>query len=492
MGLEFYRLQSGLPLAAFLLHALLPPAASMIIVARVEAASPAPGPLRVHPQNPCYFTDGTRNAEGLLKAVYLTGSHTWPNLIDRGPKDPLPAFDFDWYLDFLERNNHNFIRLWSRHVTWYHDYGDKRVLHAGPLAWERCGQEMALDGKLKFDLTRFNQRYFDRLRQRVVAAGDRGIYVSIMLFGGYYECTGGWQGSPFNAANNANGIDGDPNRDGKGLETQTLEIKEITQLQEAYVRKVIDTVYDLDNVLYEISNESDVSSKQWQYHLIRFIHECEKSKPKQHPVGMTALWGENPRQDNRMLHASDAEWVAPQVSDKEVIGDLPIADGRKVSLLDSDHWFVLTILKDPAFGRDWVWKAFCRGYNPILMEQVPIDSGSQVPVTTKDPGHLASRTAMGQTRRFAERMNLAAMVPSPKLASTGYCLAAPGAEYLVYQPKPGEAFSVELQAGPYQFEWFDVREGADFGTQQIESRGGTTRFQSPHAGAAVLYLKRTR
>ena len=30
----------------------------------------------------------------------------------------------------------------------------------------------------------------------------------------------------------------------------------ITALQEAYVRKVVDTVNDLDNVLYEISNES--------------------------------------------------------------------------------------------------------------------------------------------------------------------------------------------------------------------------------------------
>jgi hypothetical protein len=34
----------------------------------------AKGPLRVHPKNPRYFTDGTG------RAVYLTGSHTWDNL----------------------------------------------------------------------------------------------------------------------------------------------------------------------------------------------------------------------------------------------------------------------------------------------------------------------------------------------------------------------------------------------------------------------------
>jgi len=47
------------------------------------------------------------------------------------------------------------------------------------------GPGKALDGKLKFDLARFQQAYFDRLRRRVAAAGKRGIYVSVMLFQGF-------------------------------------------------------------------------------------------------------------------------------------------------------------------------------------------------------------------------------------------------------------------------------------------------------------------
>jgi hypothetical protein len=35
------------------------------------------GTLRIHPTNPRYFTDGTTNGDGALKAVYLTGAHTW-------------------------------------------------------------------------------------------------------------------------------------------------------------------------------------------------------------------------------------------------------------------------------------------------------------------------------------------------------------------------------------------------------------------------------
>ena len=39
-------------------------------------ASTATGPLRANPANPRYFTDGSG------KAIYLTGSHTWANLMD--------------------------------------------------------------------------------------------------------------------------------------------------------------------------------------------------------------------------------------------------------------------------------------------------------------------------------------------------------------------------------------------------------------------------
>src|SRR5687768_6788382 len=73
-------------------------------------AAPAAGPLRRHPENPRYFTDGTRLEDGSLRAVYLTGAHTWNNLVDMGRSDPPEAFDFDAYLAFLERHHHNFIR----------------------------------------------------------------------------------------------------------------------------------------------------------------------------------------------------------------------------------------------------------------------------------------------------------------------------------------------------------------------------------------------
>ena len=72
-------------------------------------------------------------------------------------------------------------------MSWHHDYGDDGVLHARPLAWPRTGPGLALDGKPKFDLGRFDPEYFKRLRTRVAAARDRRVYVGVMLFGGNYE-----------------------------------------------------------------------------------------------------------------------------------------------------------------------------------------------------------------------------------------------------------------------------------------------------------------
>src|SRR5262245_58269385 len=94
----------------------------------------AKGPLRIHPQNPRYFTDGTKTASGSLRAVYLTGSHTWGNLCDY-PPEKYPPFDYRAYLDFLGRYHHNFFRLWPGN------------LDSNPSPYERPGPGEGSDGR---------------------------------------------------------------------------------------------------------------------------------------------------------------------------------------------------------------------------------------------------------------------------------------------------------------------------------------------------------
>jgi hypothetical protein len=438
-----------------------------------------PGLLRVDPVNPRYFSDGNG------RTVYLTGSHTWANFQDAGESDPPPVFDYSAYLDFLETNHHNFFRLWTWEQAKWASWTTNPIWF-DPLPYQRPGPGTALDGKPKFDVTRFNQAYFDRLRARVIQAGERGIYVSIMLFDGFSidaKVSGpgnAWPGHPYNARNNINGIDGDANHNGQGEETHTLQIPAVTAVQEAYVRKVIDTVNDLDNVLYEISNESPSNSQDWQYHMINFIKSYEATKPKQHPVGMTV---EYPGGDNAELFTSPADWVSPN----ETGGykdDPPAADGSKVVLIDTDH-----LWGDYGGDRQWMWKSFTRGYNPIFMDcyaAIYCEGGNPYAPTV-----VSLRRNMGYALTYANRMKLAGMTPRPDLCSTSYCLAHPaanGAQYLIYLPAGGSA-SVDLSdaSGALSVEWFNPSNGTT--SEGGTTLGGSSRsFTPPFRGDAVLYI----
>lgn len=452
------------------------------------AGSEATGPLHVSRRNPRYFAD----AAG--RVVYLTGAHTWNNLQDMGPTDPPPPFDFTAYLDFLVRHHHNFIRLWTWGLTRYSYQG--AVSYCQPFPWPRTGPGNALDGKPRFDLSRFNEAYFTRLRRRVTAAGQRGIYVSLMLFEGHglhaSDAPWCWNGSPFHGQNNVNGIDGDRDGNGRGIEIQTLEIPPITKIQEAYVRKVIDTVGDLDNVLYEICNESGTYSTKWQYHFIRFIHEYERTRPKQHPVGMTFQFCREAklRGTNKLLFDSPAEWISPNPQGG-YRDNPPAAVGSKVILTDTDHlWGIGGNVR-------WVWKSFCRGLNPLFMD--PYRRPQKDTATawvdhlggaTLDPAWEPLRRNLGYARRFADRMDLAEATPHNRLASTRYCLAAPGSEYLVYLPEGGEV-SVDLSAakGTLTAEWFNPASGKT--EKRLTVQGGATQaLTAPFPGPAVLYLKK--
>jgi hypothetical protein len=428
--------------------------------------------------------------DGNGAVVYLTGSHTWANFQDNGNGNPPAAFDYGKYLDFLAANNHNFFRLWTwEQSRWTLETGDENYWFNPEGPYVRTGPGTALDGKAKWDLSKFDQGYFDRMRQRVVAAGQRGMYVSIMLFDGwsvvsnqYPELNNPWKGHPYNSANNINGINGDGNGDNNGREVHTLATPAVTALQEAYVKKVVDTLNDLDNVLYEIANEAPDESLQWQYHLVDMIHTYEAGKAKQHPVGMTGRyeWSVND------LLASGAEWISPGGSAYQ--WDPPPADGQAVVIVDTDHLW--------GIGGDyvWVWKSFTRGLNPIFMDGYDgagYGVGGQG-FNFSDPTWVKLRANLGYTRAYAQRMNLAAMTPRGDLCSTGYCLAnaaGPGAEFIVYQPNGANAFTVKLNglSGSFAVEWLNPENGNKSAGSAV-SGGGTVSFTPPFANA-VLYLK---
>jgi hypothetical protein len=249
----------------------------------------------------------------------------------------------------------------------------------------------------------------------------------------------------------------------------TLAVPRVTAVQSAYVRRVVNAVHDLDNVLFEISNESGVESTAWQYRMIDLVRRVEAGKGRRrHPVGMTFP---HPHGHHSDLIRSAADWISP--FGLRYIDDPPPARGRKVSLSDTDHHCGLC--GDATFP----WRNFLRGHNPIYMDDFQDNAFKE-----------AVRRAMGQTHRYADRIDLARARPRGDLASTAYCLADPGREYLVYQPRSG-SFTVDLRSAAHRFsvEWLDPDRDAVRSGPSVQG-GEVVTFDAPFPGEAVLYLRR--
>jgi hypothetical protein len=499
---------------------------------RLTKANTALGPLEVSKVNPRYFTVASRyTAEE--RAVYLTGSHVNNNFHDgAGPEKDcaeIPEkFDFPAYLTWLKERGHNFIRLWRWELFKSQVAGGHFHICASPQPWMRSGASPAKDGKPKFDLSQFDEAYFNRLREYAIAAGNEGIYVSVMFFEGFSLTVSNrpdnLEGHPFFVANNVNGI---------GITSvvdyQVLPLDpDIQALQEAYIRKVVDTVQDLPNVLYEVANESPGGgtvdenfakllglseipdwgdTTQWQYWVINFVKGYEeKMGYTKHPIGMTMQFPvADQTKVNEPLFNSPADWISPGFDDdiftdgrnpmapgsppSRWFDDPPAANGRKVILSDTDHYSSMTS------NTLWAWKSFLRGHNPILYDLGIIGGVNPPDPTLGSPSyesHEATRYALGDTLRYAKRMKLIDMEPRGELSSTGYVLANPGVEYLVLEPsETAEPFTVTLPAGTYKVEWFSVNSRKTKTAEEFTvKRKGSRKFIAPftEAGPSVVYL----
>jgi hypothetical protein len=497
-------------------------------------ATRAAGPLRVSTKNPRYFT--ASSVDGAERAVYLTGSHVWNNLHDgmgpgaEGPPEP-EAFDFDGYLRFLGERGHNFIRLWRWEQVRSQAAGGNFHLDMTPQPWLRSGPGLAKDGKPRFDLERFDENFFDRLRKRVAKAWDAGIYVGVLLFDGWAlhlsPPPDNIEGHPFHAQNNVNDVSATSIND---LQVLPLDAR-VAALQEEYIRKVVDTLHDLPNVLWEVANESTGDglvtkelagflgmneppawrdSTGWQYWVIDVVkrHEAERGYAV-HPIGMSMQFPvrDQTRVNEPLLH-SRAEWISPGYDDETFTdgrhpsapgsppsrwyADPPVADGSKVILSDTDHYA-------PGQGDAlWAWKSFLRGHHPVLMDYGLIgglEPGGPAAAESGVPPFEAyepARFAMGDTRRYAERMPLIDMVPRLDVASTRYALVDDGEEYLVLEPTGDRIpFTVSLPAGRYSVEWFSVttREARTSDTVTVDASARLSAT-APFDGPCVLHLTR--
>jgi hypothetical protein len=377
---------------------------------------------------------------------------------------------------------------------------------AGPLPWMRLGPGTATDGGSKFDLTKFNQSFFDRLRARTEALNDAGIYAGIYLFTGewlnIFRCP--TDGYPFTGANNINGIDDGYTGGKKGVGSITMtSANGINRFQDAYVEKVIDTLNDLPNVLWIVSEEAPADSTWWNNHQIAHIRSYESRKPQRHPIGYAALIGAT----DTVLYNSDADWVAPEarISPAESCGS---GHPRcKVNVNDSDHSYWEIWKETPQVNRNYAWENFMHGNQVLFMDPYLVHyprenrnmcvSSASVICSGPDKRWDNFRDNLGYILKYSRKLNLAKTTPNSSLSSTGYCLAQTppvGAEYLVYAPSGGP-FTVNLSAmegsRKLSVEWFNPATGAASAGDPIPAGSTSQSFTPPFDGDAVLYLADT-
>ena len=229
------------------------------------------------------------------------------------------------------------------------------------------------------------------------------------------------------------------------------------EFQKAYIRKLVDTVNDFDNIYLEIANEN-YYSREWELHLCDFIKESEKSLPKRHLT--------MPRD---LLSHSDVvqEWDPVMVH-----AGMLAKRGLKQPLIFDTDWI---INPNDDEVRKAMWSAVLSGGHFSYMDDslpfcIPPGKDKR-PELHKQIDYLAA---------FVKHINPWEMPPDDGLVRSGRAFAmASGTTLAAYLPN-GVAVTLDLAtiAGALSARWYDPREGVFREAVQLQG-GGPLELKPP-------------
>lgn len=245
---------------------------SFIFLAVIAAA--ARDPLSLHPENPHYFLFRGK------PTVLITSAEHYGAVINLD-------FGYVTYLDTLKADGLNLTRTFSG--AYVEPQGAFNIARntLAPAAgkficpWARSDTIGYANGGRKFDLSQWDEDYFERLKNFVAATGKRGIVVEMNLFCPFYE-EAQWKISPQNGINNVNNI-GNVGR----TNVYTLDKHGgLLAVHEAMTRKIVQELNEFDNLYYEICNEPYFGgvTLEWQHHIADVIRDAEFPLPRKHLI----------------------------------------------------------------------------------------------------------------------------------------------------------------------------------------------------------------
>ncbi len=199
--------------------------------------------VSLHPLNPHYLTHKGN------PLVLVTSAEHYGSVLNLD-------FDFEKYLQTLHVEGMNYTRIFAgTYAEIPGSFGIKNNSLAPAVGsflapWKRTGEPGIFKGEKKFDLSQWNDEYFDRLKAFVGLAEKLEIIVEVTFFCSTYQ-DNIWERSPFNPGNNVNNLPVGLDR----KKSNTLGNGVLTSFQKEMVHKIVTELNEFDNVFYEIQNE---------------------------------------------------------------------------------------------------------------------------------------------------------------------------------------------------------------------------------------------
>lgn len=454
--------------------------AALILLLAGGIASAAETGLRLHPDNPHYFL--WRNKPTIL----ITSGEHYGAVLNQD-------FDYIKYLDTLARDRLNLTRTFAGGA--YYEPGGAFNIAQNTLApradrfvspWLRVEAPAGSGAGPRFDLANWNEAYFARLRDFVQKAGERGVVVEMNLFCPFYE-ESQWKISPFNAANNINGL-------GQIARTNVYTLDAhggLLPIQERMVRRFVEELRPFDNVYYEICNEPYFGgvTLEWQQHIAAVIAQAQAGDqlPKlisQNIANHTAKV-DLPSAHVSILnfhYASPPEAVAANYQLNRVIGDNETGfRGTNDAPYLTEAWEFILAGGGLYNNLDY---SFTAGHE---------DGTFVYPASQPGGGNPLFRRHLSQLARFMSGFDFVKMKPDPGCLKSRtpanlivQVLSEPGKAYAVYlrrpaaaSNQPGPVFELNLPRGSYRINWSDPKTGASAKTEVVTHEGGLRRLTAP-------------
>jgi hypothetical protein len=437
-------------------------------------------PLALHPENGHYFL-----FRGKPRILITSGEHYGAVLnLD---------FDYRKYLDAVAANGLTNTRTFSG--AYVEPQGAFNITRntLAPLEgrficpWPRTDEPGYAGGGNKFDLSRWDEAYFRRLRDFVAYASERGVVVELNLFCPMYEDKQ-WNLSPMNPRNNIQGV-GPPDR------THVYTLDEhggLLAVQENMVRRIAAELGEFDNLYYEICNEPYFGGVTiaWQHHIADVITDAESQLPQRHLISQNVANGaakiENPHPNVSIFnfhYAVPPDAVSLNYHLNKVIGDNETGfRGTSDAVYRMESWDFI-IAGGGLFNHlDY---SFAAGHE---------DGSFEYPSTQPGGGSSTLRRQFTILSDFIHEFDFVKMRPDNTVITSGIpagvsarALVEPGRAYAIYvrplpdakEPNSIESLVLKLPPGSYQADWINVTEGTIAHSEKFEHAGDVRPFNAP-------------